>query len=100
MSAAKMLTIAHVAPANDPPAYRTTESIATEFGFKSARAVRDWCRRRKIPYHRDGGYNWVDKNLVQAAIARGPVHVVPAEPATPTVASWVDATLGGVRHGS
>jgi hypothetical protein len=88
-------------PANDPPQLRTFEALAAELGFKNPRALRDWCKRRHVPYIRDGKFNWVDRNQVLAAIARGPVvHVAPA-PAAPTVSSWVTGTLGvGGQRGS
>lgn len=97
MSAAPKLPAAM--PANDPPQLRTFEAISKELGFKNARALRDWCKRRGVPYIRDGKFNWVDRNAVLNAIARGPVvHIAPA-PTPPTVASWVTSTLGG-PHGS
>lgn len=89
--------IVHAPPANDPPRYQTFEKIATDFGFKNTRAVRNWCSRRGVPYHRDGGFSWVDRNAVEATIARGPVHVVKAEPPPPSVGDWVASTLGGSR---
>ena len=83
-------------PANDAPALRAFEAIATEFGFKTTRALRDWCKSRGVPYTRDGKYNWVDRNLVVAAIARG--RVVRALPPTdPSVTNWVRDTVGGRR---
>lgn len=85
----------HPSPANDPPQLRTTRWIASQYGFSSPRAVTDWCRKRKIPYTRDGGFNWIDENLVRAAIARGrTVVVVTPPPASSTVAGWFDATIG------
>ena len=98
MNAPAKLPHATALPANDPPQYRTLDALATELGFKHARAMRDWCRSRGVPYHRDGKINWADRNAVLAAIARGPVYVVPAKPAPASVGSWVDATIGG-RHG-
>lgn len=95
MSAATKLPA--IMPANDPPALRTFEALAAELGFKNPRALRDWCKRRGVAYIRDGKYNWVDRNAVLNAIARGPVvHVAPAPP-SPTVSSWVNSTLGGQR---
>lgn len=90
----------HPPPANDPPQLRSTRAVAVEFGFKNPRAVADWCRRRGIPYTRDGGFNWVDRNLVVAAMARGrTVVVVVPPPASPSVANWVDNALGGGNRG-
>lgn len=86
-------------PANDPPQLRTFEAIATEFGFKNTRAVRNWCVRRAVAYWRDGGFSWVDRNAVVAAITRKGAHVVKVDPPPPTVGAWVDATLGGTRRG-
>lgn len=97
MNAPAKLPNAAMLPANDPPAPRTFEAIATEFGFKNTRAVRNWCARRGVPYWRDGGFNWADRNTVLARITRGPAHVVKAEPPPPSVDAWVDATLGGKR---
>lgn len=95
MSAAPKLPV--VPPANDPPQLRTFEALAAELGFKNTRALRDWCKRRGVPYIRDGKFNWADRNAVLNAIARGPVvHVAPA-PAALTVSSWVASTLGGQR---
>lgn len=79
-------------PANDPPEPRTMESIAEEFGFKNARAARDWCKRRGVPYRRDGKFNWVDRTLVRAVALGGPVVVAP--PAEPTVREWVQNARG------
>jgi hypothetical protein len=83
-------------PANDPPALRAFEAVAEEFGFKTTRALRDWCKSRGVPYTRDGKYNWVDRNLVVAAIARGRV-VRALPPADASVTSWVRDSLGGPR---
>ena len=91
--------LSHPAPANDPPQLRTFEAIAAEFGFKNTRAVRNWCGRRGVAYWRDGGFSWVDRNAVVAAITRKGAHVVKVEPPPPTVGAWVDATLGGTRRG-
>lgn len=87
----------HPAPANDPPQMRTMEAIAEEFGFKNTRAARDWCKRRGVPYRRDGKFNWVDRLRVAAAIDGRPA-VVPA-PADPSVSTWVRSTVGGT-HGA
>lgn len=84
-------------PANDQPQLRTFEAIAAEFGFKNTRAVRNWCTRRRVPYWRDGGFSWVDRNAVLTAITRKGAHVVAAEPPPVSVSSWVDASLGGRR---
>lgn len=97
-----MTALPHAMPANDPPRLRTTRYIAEQYGFKNARAVTDWCRKRSIPYTRDGGFNWVDENLVLAAIARGRTVVVVTPPAAPaTVGAWFDDALarghGGTR---
>lgn len=81
-------------PANDPPRWQTFAKVADECGFRNERAVRDWCRRRGIPYRRDGGFSWVDRNAVDAAIAAGPRHVVPTPTTSASVAAWVSSTLG------
>lgn len=95
MSAPKL---PHPAPANDPPDWRTMQAVAKERGLKSTRAMRDWCRSRGVPYKRDGKYLWVDYNDVLAAIARAQTYVPPPpKPLPPTLAGWVDATLGGRR---
>lgn len=86
-------------PANDPPDTKAMSWIAREYGFKNTRAAKDWCRRRGVPYSRDGKFNWVDRNLVEAAMHRGPRVVVDPTPAPPTVSAWVDGILGG-RHGT
>lgn len=90
--------VPHPPPANDQAALRTFEALVEEFGFGSRRAVRDWCRRRGVPYWRDGGYTWADRNEVVAAIRRRRVHVVPPKPAA-SVESWVESTLGGKARG-
>jgi len=59
----------HPPPANDPPDWRTMESVAKERGFETTRSMRDWCRSRRVLYKRDGKYLWVDHNAVLAAIA-------------------------------
>lgn len=88
----------HPVPANDPPAPRTFESLAQEFGWKNTRAVRNWCQRRGVPYWRDGGFSWADRNAVVAAITRPATLVVPtAKAPPPSVKSWVDSTIGGRR---
>jgi hypothetical protein len=87
-------------PANDPPQLKAMSWVAEEFGFRGTRAARDWCRRRGVPYSRDGKFNWVDVNLVRAAMARGPAVVVACPSPPPAVAAWADAILGGPRHGS
>jgi hypothetical protein len=87
----------NAAPANDPPRYQTFEKVAADCGFKNTRAVRNWCQKRGVPYHRDGGFNWVDRNAVEAAITRGPVHVIKAVPPPTSIDAWVGATLGGKR---
>lgn len=86
-------------PANDPPQMRTFKSLVAEFGFVSTRALREWCVRRGVPYQRDGGYNWADRNQVLAALHRGPTVKVDPKPAEPSVAGWVTHTLGG-PHGT
>lgn len=96
------VTLPHPAPANDPPQMRTFKALVEEYGFKSTRALGGWLRRRKIPYTRDGGYNWADRNRVAAAIARGRV-VEPApdpQPASPSVAAWFEQTLGAQHRGT
>lgn len=95
MSAAAKIPVAM--PANDPPQMRTFDALAQEFGFKSTRAFRNWCRSRAVTYIRDGKFNWADRNQVLAAISRGPVVHVDPTPAPPTVRGWVDTTLGGQR---
>lgn len=86
--------VPHTLPANDPEVLRTMDAIAEEFGFKDTRAARQWCKRRGVPYWPDGGYSWVDRNAVVAAIKRRtPVVVPPASSAS--VAAWVDSTLPG-----
>lgn len=82
------------APANDPPAPRTFDALAQEFGFKNARAVRNWCQRRGVPYWRDGGFSWADRNAVAARIMQPASLVVPEAP-PPSVAAWVDSTIAG-----
>lgn len=89
-----MHALKHPPPANDLPQPRTFEAIVLEFGFASTRALRDWCRRRKIAYRRDGRYRWVDRGEVLAAIARGAVYAAPETAAPPSVAAWVTATVG------
>ena len=89
----------HAQPANDPPQLRTFAALAEEFGFKNTRAVRNWCTRRGVPYWRDGGYSWADRNLVVAAIQRGGAHAISPKPPPDTIGAWVDATLGGAKHG-
>lgn len=97
MSAQTRIPLAHPAPANDPPQMRTFKALVAEFGFTSTRALGAWCKRRKVPYKRDGGYNWADRNAVAAAIARGETVLAdPAPlPATASVGQWFDRTLGG-----
>lgn len=90
--------VPHPPPANDPPAWRTMASVAEELKLPSTRAARDWCRSRGVPYKRDGKYLWVDYNDVRAAIARAATYTPPPKaPPPPTLASWVDSTLGGKR---
>jgi predicted secreted protein len=86
------------APSNDPPAPKTFEAIASEFGFKNTRAVRNWCQRRGVPYWRDGGFSWVDRNAVVAAITRRTPVLVRRAPSA-SVAAWVDSTIGGKGRG-
>lgn len=95
MSAPKM---PHPTPANDPPALKTFEALAAEFGWKNTRAVRNWCRRRGVRYWRDGGFSWADRNDVLGAIQRKGAHVVTTAPPA-SLASWVDSTLGGKGRG-
>lgn len=93
--------LAHPAPANDAPQFRTFKALCEEFGFVSTRALGAWCKRREIPYWRDGGYNWTDRNLVVAAIAKKKVTPEPAAaPASPDVGRWFEQSMGAQHRGT
>jgi hypothetical protein len=54
------------------PEYRLMDAEATVRGFPSAKALARWCKRRDVPYRRDGGLNWIRPGDVDAAISRLP----------------------------
>lgn len=51
----------------------TMTGLAPRLGFANARTVRDWCRKRGVPYRRDGKLNWVRIADFEAAMARLPI---------------------------
>ena len=89
-AAARSLPLPYAEPANDAPRFVTLQQLAGLRGLPNARSAKAWCKRHQVPIRRDGRYNWVDANHVDAAIARIPATTVgQTEPAAPTVASWV-----------
>jgi len=51
----------------------TMRSLAKEIDLASAQTARDWCKRRGVPYYRDGKINWVRVVDVEAALQKLPV---------------------------
>lgn len=51
----------------------TMTGLATKTGLADARTVRDWCRKRGVPYRRDGRLNWVRIADFEAAMAKLPI---------------------------
>ena len=45
-------------------------SVAPLLGLKSAQTVRDWCRRRSVPYYRDGKRNMLRIVDIKAALSK------------------------------
>ena len=95
MTAARKIVVPFEAPANDPPRYLTLQALAAQRGLKNVRSARAWCARHGVPVRRDGRYNWVDANHVDAAIARMPATTVgQTAPPSPAVGSWVSQLTG------
>jgi hypothetical protein len=76
-------------------AFVTMSALAPKLGLASARAVRDWCRKRGVPYRRDGKLNWVRVADFEAAIAR-----IPVSNDTDRAAAATDAVLSLTRVGA
>lgn len=52
----------------------TTAALAQVLGKGNARAARDWCQRHRIPYRRDGKFNWVALDDVRRTLEGLPLH--------------------------
>jgi hypothetical protein len=72
--------------------WRPMNLEAERRGFPNAKALKQWCERRGVPYRRDGGLNWIRGADIDHAITQLPIRVVRERPAPPegdsVLAEW------------
>lgn len=71
----------------------TMAALAPLLGKDTARAVRDWCQRHRIPYRRDGKHNWVALADVRAVIAGLPLCAPASERRAPAAMAAVASLM-------
>lgn len=71
----------------------TMAALAPLLGKGTARAVRDWCQRHRIPYRRDGKHNWVAVADFRAVIAGLPLCASASERRAPAAMAAVASLM-------
>ncbi len=66
----------------------TFDVLARALEKKYARAARDWCQVRGVPYRRDGKVNWVRLEDVRRYIDGCPLAGPPPARSVPPVQQW------------